>query len=81
MAALKKFGVPQEILESYPYPGVYRYLYDDADSDLMIECIVRPLQAIGVSFVTEEHDRLTIHLLEKLATVLDYDCRLDSDAA
>lgn len=79
--ALKKLGAPQEILESYKYPGVYCYLYDDENADLWIEFMVWPLQSIGVSFATEEHERCAISLLERLATILGYEFELDPDAS
>ena len=81
LAALTRLGAPQKVLESYRYPGVYCFLYDDLDAERQIECMVWPFQAIGVSFATEEHEREAFHLLERLATTLDYDFELDPDAA
>ena len=81
LAALTKLGAPQPILESYRYPGGYCYFFDDVDPELQIECMVWPLQAIGVTFATEEHEIQAIHLLERLAQLLDYDFELDPDAA
>ena len=79
--ALNELGAPQEILESYRYSGVYCYLYDDEDDDVWIEFMVWPLQSIGVSFATEEHERCALSLLERLASILGYEFELDPDAA
>ena len=79
--ALKKLGAPQQVLESYRYPGVYCYLYDDDDDGVWIEFMVWPLQAIGITFFTEEHELWAISLLERLASVLGYEFKLDPDAA
>ena len=81
LASLMKLGAPQPVLESYRYPGVYCYLFDDVDAALQIECMVWPLQDIGVTFATEEHECRARHLLERLAQSLDYDVELDQDAA
>lgn len=81
LATLTRLGAPQPLLESYRYPGVYCYLIEDFNPELWIECMVWPLQAIGVTFGTEEHESRAIPLLMRLAQSLDYDVELDSDAA
>lgn len=77
----EKFGAPEPVLESYRYPGVYCYLHDDVDPEVKVECMVWPMQPIGVTFATEEHERQAMHLLERLALSLDYQFEIDLDAS
>lgn len=80
LAICMKYGAPQEVLESYRYPGVYCHLFDDVDPEIQIEFMVWPLQAIGVTFATADHEAEAIHLLERLALSIGYDFELDPDA-
>lgn len=81
LAALTKFGAPEELLNSYRKPGVYCYLRNAEEPRHEIECMIWPEQPIGVTFATEEHERMTFPLLKRLAEALEYDFALDPDAS